>query len=61
MCIRDRIFVLFPDIKSKEVIEIEEVFDYNLNKMIRDNIPTEEEVVTIRVYPVEEDLIDFAS
>ncbi len=57
----NEVFILFPDIKTKEVIEMEEVFDYNLNKMIRDNIPTEEEVVTIKIFPVEEDLIDFSS
>jgi len=55
------IFVLFPDIRNKEIIEMESVFDYNLKKMIGDNLGDREDLITLKVISVDDDTTNFGA
>ncbi len=55
----NEVFVLFPDIRKKEIAEMESVFEYNLNKMVGDNLGDRNDLITIKVINVDDNATSF--
>ena len=56
----NKILVLMPEIKRREMEKYLDVFQYNLQKIISDNIQEQQELIEIKVVDVNNELDLFA-